>query len=145
MAATDLPNQKQKQAILYKPDARPEELRSLGRKFLENGWMRDAIMFLAKARDHQSLEEIRRQVIEEGDTFLFRQVILALDQTAAEAEWRQLGDRALALGKLQFAREAFRMIGDRKSIDKIDKMINPQAEETGDSASEETGEETGET
>jgi len=129
MAKTDMPTYKQKQALLFKPDAKPAELRSWGRRFLENGWIRDAILFLQKAEDREGLASVRKLMIEEGDVFLFRQALLGLDETASEDEWRQLGDRAMTLGKLQFAREAYRMIGDRKSIDKIDKLINPQVEE----------------
>lgn len=139
MAAADLPDQKQKQALLYKPDTKPQELINWGRKFQEAGWYRDAILFFTKAEDRQGLEGIRRQMIEEGDVFLFRQVLVGLDESASDDEWRQLGDRAMTLGKLQFAREAYRMIGDRKSIDKIDKMINPKAEEA-DSPPDDSGE-----
>ena len=129
MATEELPHYKLKQSLLYNPDAKPDELRRWGHKFLEQGWIRDAILFFHKADDQEGLSQIRRQVIEQGDVFLFRQVLQGQEENAEEAEWRQLGDRALALGKLQFAREAYRMVGDRKAIDKIDKMINPQAEE----------------
>ena len=143
MASTDMPNYKQKQGILHKKDAKPEELKNWGRKFLENGWIRDAIVFFQKAEDREGLLSIRRKMIEEGDVFLFRQTLLGLDEAASEDEWRQLGDRALALGKMQFAREAYRMMGDRKGIDKIDKLINPESQEEEPESS--PGEETEET
>jgi hypothetical protein len=69
-------------------------------------------------------------------------LLLARDETASEEEWKQLADNAFTAGKLQFAREGYRMAGDRKGIDKVDKILKPETEEeaSGDQAEGETEE-----
>jgi len=43
-----------------------------------------------------------------------------------EGEWKELGDYARERGKLQFAREAYRLSGDRKAMDAVDALIHPK-------------------
>ena len=129
MGKKDLPHYKKKQQLLHAKDIKPEDLRRKGEEFLQAGWLNDAIDFFGKAGDQNGLEKIRDITIEEGDVFLFRSALKALDATANEGLWKELADRAFALGKYQFAREAYRMAGDRKSLDKVDRLINPEPEE----------------
>jgi hypothetical protein len=129
MGKKGLPHYKKKQQLLHAKDARPDDLRRQGEEFLQAGWLSDAIDFFGKAGDQNGLEKIRDITISEGDVFLFRRTLKALDTTASEDQWKELADRALELGKLQFAREAYRMAGDRKSLDKVDQLINPETEE----------------
>jgi hypothetical protein len=138
MGKKELPHYKKKQQMLHAKDAKPAELRRQGEEFLQAGWLSDAIDFFGKAGDQEGLAKIRRITIEEGDIFLFRQILKAMGAGAEEAEWKQLADRALQLGKLQFAREAYRMAGDRKSLDKVDQLINPEPEEKPEEDAEET-------
>jgi len=137
MGKKELPHYKKKQQMLHAKDARPDDLRRQGEEFLQAGWLSDAIDFFDKAGDQNGLEKVRDIAISEGDAFLFRRTIKALDAAASEGQWKELADRALDLGKLQFAREAYRMAGDRKSLDKVDKLINPEAEETPQAETEE--------
>ena len=130
MGNKDLPQFKKKQQLLHAKDAKPEDLSRQGEKFLQAGWLSDAIDFFGKAGDQDGLKKIREITIEEGDTFLFRRTLKAMDETADEKQWKELAERALDQGKLQFAREAYRMAGDRKSLDKVDRLINPEPEET---------------
>lgn len=129
MGQKELPHYKKKQQLLHAKDARPEDLRRQAEEFLQAGWLSDALDFFKKAGDQNGLEKVRDIAISEGDAFLFRRTLKALDAAASEDQWKELADRALDLGKLQFAREAYRMAGDRKSLDKVDQLINPEAEE----------------
>jgi hypothetical protein len=129
MGKQDLPHYKKKQQLLHAKSAKPEELRRQGEEFLQAGWLSDAIDFFSQAGDRNGMEKIRDIAVEEGDTFLFRCTLKAMDAVAEEAEWERLADRAFELKKLQFAREAYRMSGDRKSLDKVDRLINPEPEE----------------
>ena len=137
MGKKELPHYKKKQQLLHAKDAKPEDLRRQGEEFLKAGWLSDAIDFFGKAGDQNGLEKIRDITIEEGDVFLFRSTLKALGATANEDQWKELADRAFALGKYQFAREAYRMAGDRKSLDKVDRLINPEPEETPEEEEEE--------
>ncbi|HUU00960.1 MAG TPA: hypothetical protein VM425_05930 [Myxococcota bacterium] len=141
-SSADLPHYKLKQALLHGNDSKPGELSRLGRRFLEEGWLNDAIDFFKKAEDSQGLATIREISIEEGDIFVLRQVIKAGGEAAGEDEWKQIGERALELGKLQFAREAFRIVGDRKAMEKIDQLIEPAPEEIIEARFEEGGQDT---
>jgi hypothetical protein len=123
-----LPHYKSKQQILFAKDAKPETLSDYGRRYLAVGWLSDALEFFTRAGDQRGLEEIRARSIQEGDVFIFRRVLDAQAQTATDAEWKQVAENARQLGKLQFAREAFRMAQDRKSLDEIEHLINPPAE-----------------
>jgi len=125
MAMSDLPDYKQKQKLLYKDDAAPEALIQQGEKFFAAGWYKDAIDFFARAEFTEGLQRIRAKASEEGDAFLLQQCLRAQEDEAPDQEWRELADRALELGKLQFAREAYRQAGDRKGLDKVDAMIAP--------------------
>ena len=129
MGNKDLPHYKKKQQLLHAKDAKPGDLRRQGEEFLQAGWLSDAIDFFGKAGDQNSLEKIRDITIAEGDVFLFRRALKAMDATAEEDQWKELADRALELEKLQFAREAYRMAGDRKSLDKVDRLTNPEPKE----------------
>ena len=129
MGKQELPNHKKKQQLLHTKDAKPEDLSRQGEKFLRAGWLSDAIDFFGKASDQDGLKKIREIAVEEGDTFLFRRTLKVMDETAGEEQWKELAARALEQGKLQFAREAYRMAGDRKSLDKVDRLINPEPEE----------------
>ena len=129
MGKQELPHYKKKQQLLHAKDAKPEEFRRRAEEFLQAGWLNDAIDFFGKAGDRDGLEKIRDITIEEGDAFLFRHTLKTMGETADEEQWKELADRALELDKLQFAREAYRMAGDRKSLDKVDQLINPEPEE----------------
>lgn len=129
MGKKELPHYKKKQQMLHAQDAKPEELRRQGEEFLQAGWLSDAIDFFGIAGDRDGLAKLREISVAEGDVFLFRRTLKALEAAADENEWKQLADRALELGKLQFAREAYRMAGDRKSLDRVDRLITPEPEE----------------
>jgi hypothetical protein len=128
MVEPKLPHYKSKQQILFAKDAKPEALADYGRRYFAAGWLSDALEFFARAGDKRGLEEIRARSIHEGDVFIFRRTLDALAEPATDAEWKQLAENARKLGKLQFAREAFRMAQDRKSLDEIEQLINPPAE-----------------
>ena len=81
--------------------------REYGQKFLELGWREDALKFFQKGGMTDELEKLKAYCLETGDAFLLGQ----LGQQAPE-DWRLVGERALALGKLYFARRAFEMAGD---------------------------------
>jgi len=81
--------------------------REYGRKFLELGWREDALAFFQKGGIAEELAKLKAYCLETGDAFLLGR----LGHQAPE-DWRRLGERALALGKLHFARRAFEIAGD---------------------------------
>jgi len=81
--------------------------REYGRKFLELGWREDALEFFKKGGMTDELEKLKAYGLETGDAFLLGRL-----GPQTPEDWRRLGERALDLGKLHFARRAFEMAGD---------------------------------
>jgi hypothetical protein len=81
--------------------------REYGSKFLELGWREDALEFFKKGGVAEELEKLKAYCLETGDAFL----LARLGKQEPEV-WRRLAERALALGKLHFARRAFELAGD---------------------------------
>ncbi|RLB57996.1 MAG: hypothetical protein DRI34_06200 [Deltaproteobacteria bacterium] len=125
----ELPHYKEKQAMLHGKEIRPEQLVEVGKRQLAAGWYSDAIDFFARAEYREGLEQVRRVAIEEGDVFLLRKILRAGAEEADDEQWQRLADNARRLGKLEFAREGYRLAGNRKALDEVDRMINPPPEE----------------
>ncbi|MGO8761661.1 MAG: hypothetical protein ACLP2P_12790 [Desulfobaccales bacterium] len=85
----------------------PDLCREYGEKFLELGWREDALAFFQKGSMAEELEKLKAYCLETGDAFLLGRL-----GPQAPEDWRRLGERALILGKLHFARRAFEMAGD---------------------------------
>lgn len=102
-----MPNCLKKRQLLNDKVLSPDECRELGLKFLEMGWREDALEFFQKGGMAAELDQLKAYCLETGDAFLMGH----LGHQAPE-DWRRLGERALALGKLHFARRAFEIAGD---------------------------------
>jgi hypothetical protein len=93
-----------------------------GRKFLELGWREDALEFFKKGSKANQLEQLKDYAMETGDAFLLGRL-----GPQAPEDWRRLGERALVLGKLYFARRAFEMAGDDDKTALVTGLIAGQA------------------
>ena len=85
----------------------PDLCREYGQKFLELEWREDALEFFKKGGLAEDLEKLKAYSLETGDAFM----LWRLGHQEPE-DWRKVGERALALGKLYFARRAFEFAGD---------------------------------
>ncbi len=132
MAGSSLPDMKQKQKLLYADEISADVLIKQGMAFFEEGWLSDALDFFSKAQHTEGLEMLKRAAMEQGDAFLFKRCLDSLGIEDAGSQWCELADRALSLGKLQFAKEGYRRCGDKKAMKKIDDMISPEEEKTTD-------------
>ncbi len=126
-----LPDLKQKLKLLF-GNLSKEKLIEWGERYLQAGWISDALDFFVEAEHIEGFKQVRALAVKEGDAFILRRCLKEMDVSADEGEWKALGESALELGKLQFAREGFRLAGERKMLDRVDAMINPpkQEEET---------------
>jgi hypothetical protein len=102
-----VPNCLKKRQLLNDQMLSPALCREYGKKFLDLGWREDALEFFQKGDVAEELEKLKAYSLETGDAFL-----LARMGKQEPEVWHQLAERALALGKLQFARRAFEMAGD---------------------------------
>lgn len=102
-----VPNCLKKRQLLNDQVLSPELCREYGSKFLALGWREDALEFFKKGGVAEELEKLKAYCLETGDAFL----LARLGKQEPEV-WRRLAERALALGKLHFARRAFEFAGD---------------------------------
>lgn len=127
MAKSNLPDMKQKQKLLYADEISSDVLVKHGKEFFEQGWLSDALDFFSKAEYSEGIDMVKRTAIEEGDAFLFNRCLGIQGIEDAGSQWCEVADRALELGKLQFAKEGYRKCGNRKAMEKVDKMISPDS------------------
>jgi hypothetical protein len=102
-----IPNCLKKRQLLNNQVLSPDLCREYGSRFLELGWREDALEFFKKGGVSEELEKLKAYCLETGDAFL----LARLGKQEPEV-WRRLAERALALGKLHFARRAFEFAGD---------------------------------
>jgi hypothetical protein len=102
-----VPNCLKKRGLLNDQTLSDGLCREYGSKFLELGWREDALEFFKKGGVAEELEKLKTYCLETGDAFL----LTRLGKQEPEV-WRRLAERALALGKLHFARRAFELAGD---------------------------------
>ena len=117
-----LPNCLKKRQLLNDKVLTLDLCREYGQLFLELGWREDALEFFKKAGMTDELEKLKAYSLETGDAFLLGR----LGHQAPE-DWRRLGERALDLGKLHFARRAFEMAGDDDKTALVTGLIAGQA------------------
>jgi len=86
------------------------------------GWREDALEFFKKGGMADELEKLKAYALETGDAFLLGR----LGHHAPE-DWRRLGEQALVLGKLHFARRAFEIGGDDDKTGLVAGLIAGQA------------------
>jgi len=101
-----LPDPLRKSEILYSPGTPPEEIVALGKAFLEQGFLMDALDCFAEAHSRPDLEGLLERALEEGDLFLLERCAGALGRKTSEEERRALAARARELGKEAFAARA---------------------------------------
>jgi hypothetical protein len=117
-----IPDCLKKRQLLNDQALTPEVCREYGQKFLELGWREDALEFFKKGGMAEELAQLRAYALETGDAFLLGR----LGHQEPE-DWRHLGERALVLGKLHFARRAFEIAGDDDKTALVAGLIAGQA------------------
>ena len=109
------------------------ELISYGQHYLLEGRLSDTIDFFERAGYVEGLIELKEPCIAEGDYFLLRRLAKILADSPSAEEWMRLGDNALTLSKLLFARSAFLEAESHEKVAQIDKLLqNETKEKAGD-------------
>jgi len=124
-----VPNCLKKRQLLNEKMLSPDSCRDYGRKFLELGWREDALEFFKKGEVTEELEKLKTFALETGDAFL-----LARIGNREPEDWRRLAERALALGKLHFARRAFEIAGDADKTAMVAGLIAGQGQASNEAA-----------
>jgi hypothetical protein len=118
-----------KRDLLNSAKADKSELIESADRYLHEGRLSDAIDFFEQAEHVDGLAGLRDQCVSEGDYFLFLRIARILADSPSAEEWTNLGDKALALGKLLFARSAYRMADSQEKVTQVEKLLQPQNQE----------------
>ncbi len=103
-----MPDCLKKRRLLNEKQLSPALCREYGEKYLALGWWEDALEFFHKGHDDSGVEKIKAHGLEAGDAYLLARIVKGPDPGL----WRQVAEKAQALGKLHFARRAFELAGD---------------------------------
>jgi hypothetical protein len=109
-----LPDCLKKRRLLNDKELSPELCRDYGEKFLDLGFWEDALEFFLRGNCGPGLDKLKALAIEAGDPH-----IMARLGPHPREVWRQVADRALKLRKIQFARRALELAGDKDIADEL--------------------------
>ena len=131
MAGKRLPSCLKKRDLLNSDRVDNSELIKLGQGYLQEGLISDCIDFFEKAEHLEGLIQLKEMCAAEGDYFLYNRLAKILQDSPSPEEWTQLGDKALGLGKLLFARFAYERADNQEKAAQVEKLRQlPQQERT---------------
>ncbi|RLA79070.1 MAG: hypothetical protein DRG33_04605 [Deltaproteobacteria bacterium] len=114
--AKRLPDPIKRREILYGKDTPPEVLVEYGHLYLEEGRWNDAVEFFGRAKYREGLMQLKEIALREGDFFLLYQIGEFLGEEFPPEVWKELGHRAMEVGKYHFARKAFGQAADAEGL-----------------------------
>ena len=118
-----------KRDLLNSAKADKSELIKLGERYLQENRFSDAIDFFGKAEHLEGLIQLKEQCVAKGDYFLCQRLTKILEESPSSEEWIQLGDNALNLGKLLFARSAYQQAENPEKVAQVEKLLQSPAQE----------------
>ena len=129
MAGKKLPSCLKKRDLLNSDRVDNSELIKLGQNYLQEGFISDCIDFFEKAEHFEGLIQLKEKCAAEGDYFLYHRLAKILRDSPSPEEWNQLGDKALGLGKLLFARLAYERADNHEKAAQVEKLLQLPLEE----------------
>ena len=129
MAGKKLLSCLKKRDLLNSDKADKSELIKLGDRYLGDDRLSDAIDFFEKAEHIEGLLQLKEQCAAKGDYFLCQRLAKILEESPSSEEWIQLGDSALHLGKLLFARSAYQQAKTPEKVAQVEKLLQSSAQE----------------
>lgn len=132
MSRKRLPGCLKKLDLLNSNRSDPAQCVELGTAYLEEGRISDALEFFEKARHREGLNRLMARCLDDGDVFLFRKLAKILDLSPDPNQWDTLGDRALSLGKLHFARAAYREGDAPEKLAQVERLLVEPLRDKGD-------------
>ena len=118
-----------KRDLLSSGKADKAELIKLGERYLHEDRLSDTIDFFEKAEHFEGLTQLKEQCVAKGDYFLCQRLANILGESPSSEEWIQLGDKALHLGKLLFARSAYQQAESPEKVAQVEKLLQSPAQE----------------
>ena len=85
----------------------------------------DALAFFAKAESQEGIERVKRVALEHGNSGLLFEVARRRPAEVVSADWDQLGDNAVDLGKYAYAVFAYRRSGNDEKRRQAEQHYTP--------------------
>jgi tetratricopeptide (TPR) repeat protein len=117
-APLELPGEQRIRILTADPNLTPDEANHNADLFLRAGKFAQAMMFLERSRDRERLGRAKDEAVRMGDAFLLHWISRLIPDLVSETEWKDAGVRAMAEGKLLFARECYEKAGDLEKAQK---------------------------
>jgi hypothetical protein len=111
MPNNDLLSCLEKRDLLNQPAASVDGLVQWGDRYLDAGFVHDALDFYEKAGAMEALAPILQAAQSEGDAFLLRRVCAVLGRQPTSNEWLAVAEQAERLHKQRFACKAYEAAG----------------------------------
>jgi len=92
-----------KRDLLHSERTSPQVLSRVGREFLSLQRYSDALDFFEKARDMDSIRNVKRYALQEGDTFLLARLERFDRSLVSREDWDTAAAQAIAKGKASMA------------------------------------------
>ena len=109
--ASGLPDAISRREILAGNPKLAVDLKDLGRRYLQAGWLSDALDCFERSRDTAGLDEVKKRAIE-GDTFLLTRLAKLEGYAVSPADWRQAAEKAERDGRERFGALGYERAGD---------------------------------
>lgn len=113
-----IPDYEEKQRLLYSDKIAPELIERSATLCFEAGAFNDAMDLFARLNHTAGIEKIAQAALNEGNLFLFDRAMLMLKRPMTPEIYNQIGDKAYALGKIAYARQAFEKAGNTAMVEK---------------------------
>jgi hypothetical protein len=114
----------EKRDLLNQPAASVDTLMQWGDRFLEAGFVYDAVNFYEKAGAKEALTRLLEMARNDGDAFLLRRLCALLGREPNADEWLAVAEQAERQGKDQFAWKGYLGAGEQDRSDEVRARIS---------------------
>jgi len=119
MAGDAAPGFFQRRDLVYAERPDVERLRAVAASCAGEGLLETALELSGKAGDPAGAERVLEAARQAGDSFAVEAALRALGRAAPEGLWAEVGETALAAGKLWFAYRAFEKADHQEGLGRV--------------------------
>jgi hypothetical protein len=109
----------EKRDLLNLPAASVDTLMEWGDRYLEAGFVHDAVDFYEKAGAKEAVTRLLETAEDDGDVFLLRRLCSLLEREPTSEEWLTAAEQAERLGKDHFAWKGYQRAGAQDRSDAV--------------------------
>ena len=122
MSSQEIPGFLKKRKLLYETKDK-SLLAKHGDMFFDAGFIDDALDFYERAESREGYKKVDQFGRKEGNLYLYRKVCKITKINPDPTVINEIGTKALELGKLRFALDAFRASGNEAMVKKVEGML----------------------